>query len=163
MKKLLLVRHAKSEQQSGGAGDFERPLNTRGLSDAPMIGTVLHNKGISADCIIASPALRAKTTAQLIAEALHYEKEIRFDERIYEADHETLSSVIGECDDTCETLILVGHNPGISSLTTVLAGIYQDLPTCVVVEIDFDITHWSAIDRHNAHLLDVDYPKKHKL
>ncbi|MDQ1339890.1 MAG: phosphohistidine phosphatase, partial [Campylobacterota bacterium] len=85
MKKLYIIRHAKSSWGDAELNDFERPLNKRGKSNAPMMGERLKKKGVMPDIIISSLAKRAKSTAEMIAKEVGYEKKVLFDENIYES------------------------------------------------------------------------------
>ena len=117
MKKLYLIRHAKSSWKNLSLDDFERPLNKRGKCDAPFMGELLRAKNILPDLILASSALRAKSTAEIIAKKLKASKKIVFDADIYEASSSTLESIISSIDDKYNTLFLVGHNPGLNMLS----------------------------------------------
>ncbi len=162
MKKLYIIRHAKSSWDDSGLSDFERPLNKRGEKDAPFMTKKLKEKGVSADIIISSPALRAKTTAKIIAEELLLSKKIVYDENIYEASPDTLHEIIKNIDNKYNSVILFGHNPGLNMLMDSLVNIYNNIPTCGVVEIDFKCDKWSEISSLNSKLISFDYPKKYK-
>ena len=151
MKKLYLIRHAKSSWKDLFVDDFDRPLNKRGKKDAPLMGKRLKEKGIKPDLIISSPALRAKTTAQVIAKELGF-KEIVYDEKIYEAEEETLYEIVKNLDSRYKTVFLVGHNPGLNMLAEKLVGLNDNIPTCGVVEIDLDARR----------LISFEYPKMYK-
>ena len=112
MKTLLLVRHAKSSWDHPGVDDHDRPLNARGRRDAPEMGRRLAERGLVPDRILSSTALRARTTAQLIAEGLGFDVDrIILDERLYAASADEVLRVIGEIDGDVGTAMVVGHNP----------------------------------------------------
>ncbi len=117
---LFLLRHAKSDWDSTSA-DFDRPLNKRGLADAPRIGQWLHDHKVEFDCVLSSPARRAAQTAQALCVKLGISAEhIHWDKRLYLASLETLLDVLAEQREH-RRLILIGHNPGIEQLLEYLA------------------------------------------
>src|SRR5205814_10540325 len=112
--------------------DFDRPLNSRGEAAAPFMGRFLKSKGVWPDVILASPAVRARQTAQLFAEAAGSDSEILFDDRIYEASTSTLLKVAGETPDNNVSVMLVGHNPGTEGLVRVLTGQSEPMATAAI-------------------------------
>jgi phosphohistidine phosphatase len=162
MKKLFLVRHAKSDRNIPELPDFERPLNIRGHLDAPLVGERLKGMGIIPDLIISSPATRALATARLIADHLRYPlKQIRVEEEIYEAWRENLVDVLKRTDSDINSVMLIGHNPGLQLLAEYLTEFPHDnIPTCGIVAIDLDIETWENIKDHCGKLLFFEYPKK---
>jgi phosphohistidine phosphatase len=161
MKTLTLVRHAKSSWDHPGLTDFERPLNQRGIRDAPRMGSRLAARNEPPQSIISSPAVRALTTAKVIASALGYRAAgIIADERLFHAYSEQLLDVIRGFDASLRHVMLVGHNPGLTNLVEQLAqaGI-ANIPTCGIVVIDFSIDHWRDLSDGAGELLLFDYPK----
>ncbi|QOY54941.1 histidine phosphatase family protein [Candidatus Sulfurimonas marisnigri] len=159
MKKLYIIRHAKSSWKDSSLSDFDRPLNKRGRVDAPLMGKVLKGKKVSPDAIISSPALRAKTTAQNIAKNINFTKPITYDENIYEANDDTLLYVMKKLNKEDSVVFIFGHNPGLNMLAESLVGLDENIPTCGIVEIEFDCKKWSEISSKNAKLISFDYPK----
>lgn len=162
MKKLIIIRDAKSDWEDTSLDDYDRPLNTKGLNDAPMMGKFLYEKGLVPDLIISSPALRAMTTAQLISNEVQYEKAIAPNQYIYEAYVNTLQEIVSFIHDNNDTVFLVGHNPGVSALAYMLSDLKESIPTCSIVEIDFNCDSWMEVSKKNATLISYDYPKKSK-
>ena len=162
MKKLYLIRHAKSSWKDLSLDDYQRPLNKRGKRDAPFMGELLKKKGISPDLILASPALRAKITAETIAEKLNASEKLMFNEDIYEASSSTLKSIITQVDDNCSTLFLVGHNPGLNMLAEYFVEFDRNIPTSGILEIEFECARWRDVSAANATLLCFEYPKKYR-
>ena len=147
MKTLTLIRHAKSSWDHPGLADFERPLNQRGIRDAPRMGSRLAARNDLPQSIISSPAVRALTTAKVIASALGYRAAgIIADERLFHAYSEQLLDVIRGFDASLHHVMLVGHNPGLTNLVEQLAqaGI-ANIPTCGIAVIDFSIDHWRML------------------
>ncbi|UCE88325.1 MAG: histidine phosphatase family protein [Pseudomonadota bacterium] len=164
MKRLTLIRHAKSSWSEPGLADFDRPLNERGQRDAPKMGKHLRKHGLSPDLFVSSPAKRALTTAQTIAQALAYPSDaIRKLDAVYEASLATLLNVVHELDDNHSDIVLFGHNPGITVLANFLVGVHIDnVPTCGVVMIELAVDNWRDVERDCGRLLGFDYPKKNK-
>ena len=160
MKKLIIIRHAKSDWQDTTLDDFDRPLNERGMQDAPFIGKFLKEKNLLPDLIISSPALRAITTAEIIAKEVEYTKAIVANQYIYEAYVNTLQEIVSFIYDENDTVYLIGHNPGVSALAYMLSDMKESIPTCAVVEIDFECDSWMDVSKENAALISYDFPKK---
>lgn len=160
MKKLYIIRHAKSSWSDAALNDFERPLNKRGKANAPIMGKRLKKKGIMPDIIISSTAKRAKSTAEMIVKEIGYEKKVLFNENIYEASVDEFRKILTALDDKQSTVFLVGHNPELNMLVDYYVKFYENIPTCGVVEIEFDCERWAEIEPKNAKLLSFDYPKK---
>ena len=119
---LLIMRHAKSDWSGNKHSDFDRPLNKRGLSDAAKMGTWLKKQKLVPDCIVSSPAIRAKQTIQLVCEQLNKNAAgIIWDERIYEARLDDLLQVISERGKKSKCTLLIGHCPGLEHLLTYLS------------------------------------------
>lgn len=157
MKKLLLIRHAKATHETGYQ-DFERPLKYSGLQDAALMAARLHENGFIPQLLISSPALRTISTANVFSEhlAVPRAEEIK---GIYEADLDGLVNIVNELPDAYDFIGLVGHNPGISQLLYYLTSQLQDVPTCTVALIEFDVKEWDAIKSAGGKLIYYDYPK----
>ncbi len=163
-RRLVLVRHAKSDWSTAGQPDFARPLNDRGKKDAPVMGQRLKAKGVVPDLILASPAKRAATTAKLIAEAVGYDTEaIRWIERLYHCPAAVFEEVLltEDIPDDVKTVFIFAHNPGITHFANeTTEGLNVDnIPTCGVVAVTFDAGHWSDYASVKHTLLFFDYPK----
>jgi len=160
MKKLYLIRHAKSSWKDEKLNDFDRPLNKRGKQNAPLMGSRLRDKKIMPDIILSSPALRAKTTAELISKTVNYPKDIIFIDEIYESTPAKLHQILTHVDDKNSTLFLFGHNPELNALLERYVNFTENLVTCGMVEIEFSCDKWVDITAHNAKFISYDYPKK---
>ena len=163
MRRLYLIRHAKSSWSEPGLRDFDRPLSSRGKVDAPFMGKRLARHGVRPSLIFASPAKRTRKTAQYIAESVGYPtKDIVFFEAIYEAGVDDLLRTIAQAMDEAENLFLVGHNYSITDLAESLTGkSLGNVPTGGIVGIEFSAEKWSEILPGTGKLLFFDYPKKH--
>ncbi len=160
MKTLFLVRHAKSSRDDPSLPDRERPLDDRGRHDAPKMGKRLTNRGVKPDLLVSSPALRALTTAQLIADEIGYQrKDIVVDERLYASSPDDLLAVICALDDKLDRVMLVGHNPEFTELAHRLSSEITDMPTCAVAEFRFDATAWADVGEAAPAKVKLDAPK----
>jgi phosphohistidine phosphatase len=144
MKTLLLVRHAKSSHSFGVSSDFDRPLNDRGFREATEMGKRLFRGKTAIDQFVSSPALRAKTTAELFSDEYDRKmKEIIFVDGLYNASTEDFTEALSLINDACDSVAIFSHNPGItefaSSLTTVSIA---QMPTCSVFAVSADIQSW---------------------
>jgi phosphohistidine phosphatase len=164
MKTIIFVRHAKSDWGNPDISDFERPLNKRGLRDAPFMADLIASKGVKTDLIISSPANRAITTAKYFAKALNYDKEqIEQINLIYTSGILSIIEMLASLDNQYKTVMLFGHNPAISSLVFKLSGgKVTEMSTCAVACIDFDIQNWSELNEAEGKLRFYEYPKKYK-
>lgn len=160
MKKLYLIRHAKSDWSNPKLDDFDRPLNKRGKHDAPFMGEILHNKVARPDLIISSPAYRARQTTLEIANKINYHNEIVFNEYIYEANLKTLIDITTYIENNYNTVFLIGHNPSLNLLANYFVNFDKNIPTSGILEIEFDCNSFQDINNKNANLISFDYPKK---
>lgn len=161
MKTLYMVRHAKSSWKFPELRDIERPLNNRGVRDVPKIGDYLKELGVSPDYLLSSPANRAFTTAKGIAEKLGVPgKEIGIERELYHASTRNISSVVENTDDSLNSLMIFGHNPGFTDFAEELTGerLYN-IPTCGVAIIELPITSWSDLKMGEGRLHTFIYPK----
>ncbi len=162
MKNIIIVRHAKSDWDSGAKTDFDRPLNQRGLKDAPKMSKKLSKKGIAPDIFISSPAKRAITTCEYFAKEFDYPfTDIHQEKLLYSGNTSDYLDIISKVDNKKNNVILFGHNPVISHFASVLLnGNIGDMPTCAIVSIQLNIDNWSEINDDKKHdLLFIDYPK----
>ena len=142
MKTLLVLRHAKSSWNDSALDDHERPLNERGRRDAPRIGELVQEYELLPDVVISSDAVRAQLTAEALAEAAGYAGEILFDERLYLASPAEIILVLRTMREDAETIMIVGHNPGLEELVERLTGERQDMPTAALAQIGLPIDRW---------------------
>lgn len=166
-RELLILRHAKSDWASDAASDFERPLAKRGKKDAPRVGSWLYREGIVPDRIISSPAQRARDTALKVCKALDLkQKQIIWDEAVYEADVPALLGVLARVSSAHATVMLIGHNPGLEELIRYLAG--DDvaepedgklLPTAAFARLEMP-DDWTRLEPGCASLLRIVRPRQ---
>ena len=160
MRRLLLLRHAKTERAEPGERDRERKLTARGRADEPVIGAYMARHRLFPDLALVSPATRAEETWELVAAALKPIPRVRKEARIYNASSQALGALISETRDA-PTLLVVGHNPGLHDLAVQLvasgeadarANLKEKLPTSGLVVIDFPFDAWSALNRNSGRL-----------
>jgi phosphohistidine phosphatase len=160
MKTLFLVRHAKSGKDDPTLRDRDRPLDERGLQDAPKMGQRLAERGVKPEVLISSPARRALNTAQHFADALGLPRAaIVVDERLYESSAELLLAIIRSTPDRHRSVMLFGHNPEISDLAHRLAPEVVQMPTCAVLECGYDLSSWTELGGHPPLRSRLDTPK----
>ena len=161
MKTLFLVRHAKSSRDDPALADRERPLNDRGMRDAPRMGERLAARDVRPDLILSSPAVRALATAKIIAGRLGYEVEdIVVDERLYAAAPDDLLAVVRELGGEAKRVMLFGHNPELAELAHRLSGEVTEMPTCAVAEFSYDAKSWSAVGTQEPAKVTLHRPKQ---
>ncbi|NCI45086.1 SixA phosphatase family protein [Sediminibacterium soli] len=161
MKKLLIIRHAKSSWAIPGQDDFDRPLNDRGHRDAPAMAERIHKKNVEIDAFVSSPANRAFTTAQYFAKEYRTKKDAIAQHReLYHAMPGTFFEVIGKLDDRDKTVAVFSHNPGITAFANLLTEArIDDMPTCAIFAVKADIKHWKDFKDAKKEFWFFDYPK----
>lgn len=168
MKKLYLIRHAKSSWDDPDLPDFERPLNKRGKKDAPRMAKRLKEKRVTPDMMISSPALRALDTCKDFAKILDYNKDkIKTVRSLYHAGEDQILHVLKDLkdfpNDDEEVVLLFGHNPGMTEFANSLLNTAIDnIPTCGIVAATLKIDKWREIHFGCGELDFFDFPKNDK-
>lgn len=161
MKTLTLMRHAKSSWDHADLSDRERPLNKRGHKAAPDMAQRISERWAVDErprLLLSSPALRAATTANYVAQAIAVE--VATDERLYPFSVREATSVIAELDDDISHAMLFGHNPGISMLAQHLGALASaDMPTAAVVCMQFEVASWAELPSQLCTDYWYDFPK----
>jgi phosphohistidine phosphatase len=148
MKNLLLVRHAEATPGSATTSDFDRSLSERGLRDAPAMAARLAAHGLRPDVILASPAMRALTTASLFADSFGLAREAMvLMEDLYACGAHRLLDLVSATHDHVGCLMLVAHNPAISDVAHRWSHDIRHMPPCGVAEIQFDLGAWRDVKR----------------
>ena len=154
MRRLILLRHAKSDWSKAGQADHDRALNARGRKTAPRMGSYLAEQSLVPDLVIASTAVRVRDTLDLVLGALGRSPKVTSDRRLYEADAEDILDVVRETKAAVHTLLVVGHNPGLSDLSELLIASGSDeaqramlekFPTAGLAVIDFAADDWNSL------------------
>jgi phosphohistidine phosphatase len=155
MKKLTLLRHAKSSWDDPVERDFDRPLNKKGKRAAAVMGRFMRNQGLSFDQILASPAVRVIETLENVEEARGRAMEPTWDRKIYLASSATLLDVLRGANADADHILMVGHNPGLEDLIFDLVpddgtspardAVETKYPTGALAEMTLAIDHWADI------------------
>ncbi|NUQ25317.1 MAG: histidine phosphatase family protein [Saprospiraceae bacterium] len=163
MKKLFLIRHAKSSWDDPEFQDIDRPLSSRGLRDAPQMAVLLKGMGIHPDRLVSSPANRAFTTASFFAAAFGIPaSDIAVDDNIYEAMPQDIVRIVHQIDDRYDTVLLFGHNPTLTSVANMFAESYiPNVPTCGIVGAQAEVAHWKEFNQSTGRLIGFYFPKQH--
>lgn len=160
MRRLLLLRHAKTERAEPGERDRDRKLTERGRGDAPIIGAYLVRHRLVPDLALVSPAARAQETWTLVAAAFSKAPRVVKEERIYNANPDTLIRLIRATTDA-RSLLVVGHNPGLHDVAVQLIAsgevearerINEKLSTCGLVVVEFPFDDWSRLHANSGRL-----------
>ena len=161
MKTLTLLRHAKSSWSNTGLADRDRPLNKRGEKDAPEMGRRIDVAGVRPSLIVSSPAVRAWSTAKIVADILNYPTEfLQREKQLYLASLDDLLDVVVQQDEGFNNLMIVAHNPGLTDFANFLSpGLTNNLPTAGVVSVTIDQDSWNLYERPATELVYHDWPK----
>ncbi len=161
--RLTLVRHAKTEPGRHGQEDWDRALESRGQRDAPEMARRLKQYSPKPERILSSPAVRAITTATIMARELGVSaQKVQQDERLYLASPKDMLAVIRELGERARHLMVVGHNPGITEFADRISSerSVDNLPTCAVYSLQFEIAAWSELQWDSGVDAELDYPKR---
>lgn len=163
MKTIYFVRHAKSSWDSPTLRDIERPLEERGLRDAPFMAKVLKSKGAEPDLLVSSPATRAYSTALFFADAFEIDrKAVQVQPRIYEAFAEDITDLIEELPEDADTVLLFGHNPTFTMIANLFSKKHIDnVPTCGIFKVEAKVNSWPEFKAPVAVLTEFHYPKQY--
>jgi phosphohistidine phosphatase len=162
MKRLTLLRHAKTEAQHSGQEDWDRELEPRGQKDAPEMARRLRERKLKPDKIITSPAVRALTTANIFARELHLAaSKLSQDERLYLASPKVILEVIRDLGGTEAHLMIVGHNPGLTEFADRISAErdIDNMPTCAIYTVEFEVKDWRELEWKSGMNAELDYPK----
>lgn len=153
MKRLSVLRHAKSSWEDSGIDDFDRPLNERGWKAARRLGRELRHRRFAFDLVIVSPAARARETIDGLTEKLNLHAAIRYEPRLYLASEQTLLEIVRAIPENIHAPLLVGHNPGLQQLVLELTreGKLRDqvaakFPTAAFAQVELPADRWSTIE-----------------
>ncbi len=157
MKRLSVLRHAKSDWDDPRLDDFNRPLNPRGREAAHIIAREVERRKLQFDLVIASPAIRSRQTLEAFkgSKAIG---EIRFEPRLYLASLTTLLAIIRSLPEELSSVLLVGHNPGLHELVQTIAEappslqekIAHKFPTAALAELEIHSVRWNEVEENSA-------------
>lgn len=162
MKTLTLLRHAKSSWNDPVERDFDRPLNERGRRAARVMGDYMRRESMRFDAVLVSPSVRTLETLALVQATYGRELAHGEDRRIYLASSVTLLEVLRDCDASAESVLMIGHNPGLEDLildlvpdegdTALRDEVFAKFPTASLAVLECDVAHWADLDRRKAQL-----------
>lgn len=168
MRRLMLLRHAKSDWSGSGKADHDRMLSARGREAAPRMGRYLARENLLPDRVIVSDSARTRETWDIVAQALPNQPQVSFEERIYEASPYDILDVLSETPAASKALLVVGHNPGLQSVAMILVGsgdpdarerLAEKFPTAGLAVIDFDAARWDDIRAGSGRLIRFAAPR----
>ena len=169
MKKIILLRHAKSSWQDPSLDDHDRPLNARGRGAAPIIGDWLAHRNHLPDTVLCSSARRTRQTVKGLRKAIPSLPEARIEEPLYHASPGTMLERLRGLPVECQTVLLVGHQPGLGTLTRMLSDgresrrcrrAFEHFPTAAAAVLDVDIADWADLAYGIAHFVDFAKPRE---
>jgi phosphohistidine phosphatase len=161
MRRLMLLRHAKSDRGAPGVRDHDRTLNARGREAAPRIGAYMASHGLVPDLVICSTATRARETWDLAATSFRPPPKLVLEQRIYENDPRILLDLVRTVPSARKALLLVGHNPSFQSFADVIVAsghgdarqrLREKFPTAALAVIDFAVDGWDRVHPHSGRL-----------
>ena len=159
MKTLILMRHAKSAWGDQHQKDIDRPLSARGRKAAPRMGEWLAGEGYRPDVVLCSTAARVRDTLELLRPHLPPSATVEFTRGLYMAEPREMLTEIGKVPATAETVMLIGHNPGMGSFAGLLAGsgdekalgaMHGKFPTAAIAVLGFNVGKWSELAPGNG-------------
>ena len=145
MKTLFLMRHAKSSWKDDSLADHERPLKKRGKKDIKLIAKAMKKNGLKPDLILASSAVRAKETAELLAEALGFEGKLKVSDQLYMGEPSDYMEILKSIKEKHESVLIVGHNPGLEAYLQIIDGEIESLPTGGLGHLILAVDEWEDI------------------
>jgi len=161
MKTVIFIRHAKSSWDDPSLRDIDRPLNPRGLRDAPFMAKLVRAKMPKLDQIISSPANRAFTTSTFFAKEFGIaEEDIVVKKEIYEAFTADVTTIIQNLPSEINSILIFGHNPTFTSLANLFSKDYiPNVPTCGVAKVTANVADWKQFNEQTGELVDYMIPK----
>jgi phosphohistidine phosphatase len=161
MLTLILLRHAKSSWSNPGLADVDRPLATRGLNDAPLMGKAMAERGIDPELVLCSAARRTRDTLDLVLPELRVEPKVVYDQTLYHASPETMLEMLHAVQPGTNRVMLVGHNPELHAFALDLVGagpkhfrdrLMTKYPTAGVAVINFAAGLWKSVEVNSGTL-----------
>jgi phosphohistidine phosphatase len=168
MKRLAILRHAKSSWDEPALDDFNRPLNERGWKTARRLGRELARRGIKFDLVLSSTSARTRETIDGIQQHYDFKAPIKFEQQLYHASERQLLTVIRALDDAVTAPLIVGHNPGLEMLIAELAnddrkGLRQRVagkfPTGALALIELQVKRWAEVEPGSGEIVELILPK----
>ena len=167
MRRLYLLRHAKSSWDDADLADFDRPLDARGERAAAAMAVYCRQIGLAPDRVLCSPSCRTRATWARLRAEIPDLPAAAFPKAAYEADRETLAGLLASAPADAASILLIGHNPGLQDLAVWLANgpkalkdaLAEKLPTGALVILDIDGDDWASLGEGEAAVVEVTAPK----
>lgn len=161
MQKLIfIIRHAKSSWQNN-LRDFDRPLNDRGLRDAPIMAKIFKGLLVGETGIVSSPAQRALITSGIFHEISGISEKIIYDENLYYGDEEDYLNAINDAPENWNSIAVFGHNPKIEFFSRNIKDSYmEDIPTCAIMQFSTHLPTWDKIEWKDIKYISHFFPKE---
>lgn len=161
MKKIHLIRHAKSSWKDTSLKDIKRPLNKRGIKSCEIMARRIFDAGCRFELVCSSSATRAMATIELISHHLACLKiNYQLDESLYTFDFEELLDWCRRLDDMLDDVVIVGHNPALTSFCNWLSGSeLNNIPTCGYVQLQVAVNSWEELTENSAEMSAFIKPK----
>jgi phosphohistidine phosphatase len=158
VKKLVVIRHAKSSWSNALLEDFDRPLNERGKKDAPLMAKRLKEKKVVPDLLVTSPAKRANSTCKKFAKVFDIDKKkIVKNPKLYHASDNIILKTVKDFDEKHNVIFIFGHNPGFTDFVNIASNLEIDnIPTCGVTVLE--ISSWKKFGKEKSKAVYFDYP-----
>lgn len=161
VKTLLVMRHGKSSWKEQGQLDHDRTLNERGKRDAPKMGQLICEQGLAVDILLSSTANRARKTAEKVAQACGYDREIVLERGMYLAPADGIVERLAQIPGNPDVVLVVGHNPGIEALVASLTGEFRTMGTAALAHLQLPISCWAELTmRTQGQCLDFWLPRE---
>lgn len=169
MKRLIILRHAKSSWDDSSLSDFDRPLNERGIKAARRMGVEVKNRSMGFDQVLASPAVRVRETLDRVAEGSGDRFDVEFDERIYMASADALLDIVRGILDDSKAPLLVGHNPGLEQMLARLTSddvrglrdkVLGKYPTGALAVVELPAEHWREVEEGSGEIVELILPRE---
>lgn len=162
MKRLLILRHAKSSWDHPELSDHERPLNKRGKRDAPRVGEYLRAASLVPDIIMSSTARRAQETADRVIDSSGFDGSLLLIPEFYHGNYETMLELLRQLPDEAACVMIVGHNPDLEEFIEELTDESTRLSTAALANVELPIQRWRELrETITGRLVDVWYPSRH--
>ncbi len=169
MKKLILLRHGKSSWEDPALDDHDRPLNRRGKAAVPTIGAWLQNRHHDPDTVLCSSSKRTVETAERVGTEMSAMPQPVIEPELYHASPDMMLDRLRQLPETCSTVMMIGHQPGIGSLTRRLSNglenrrcrrAFEHFPTAAAAVLEIDLQDWSGLTYTMASFIDFAKPRE---
>jgi phosphohistidine phosphatase len=169
MKRLAVLRHAKSSWDDPDLDDFNRPLNDRGWKAARRMGREMEHRGMRFDLVLASTAARVRETIDGVQEKYDFDAPIQFEQRIYLATEGELLELVRAFPEKVGSPLIIGHNPGLERLVVELTrdddeGLRQRVagkfPTAGLAAVELPAERWKDVQPGSGKIVELIFPKE---